>query len=80
MLTPSCSLARLLMWWWWWFTYIEHICWYVGLSVVAVGLAGRNCYVVIGGLGVLTLTRGVLVKNVVSSEPSVHYDLRPGVC
>ena len=38
---------------------------------------------VIGGVGVLTLTRGVLmlVKNVVSSEPSVHYDLRlPGVC
>ena len=48
--------------------------------MVAVRLAGRNCYVVIGGVGVLTLTRGVLVKNVVSSEPSVHYDLRPGVC
>ena len=31
--------------------------------------------------GVLTWTIGVLVKNVVSSEPSVHYDLRlPGVC
>ena len=28
--------AGLLMWWWRWFTYIEHICWYVGLSVVAV--------------------------------------------
>ena len=68
------------MWWWRWFTYIEHICWYVWLSVVAVWLAGRNCYVVIGGVGVLTLTLGVLVKNVVSSEPSVHYDLRPGVC
>ena len=36
---------------------------------------------VIGGVvGVLTLTIGVLVKNLVSSKPSVHYDLRPGVC
>ena len=34
---------------------------------------------VIGGVGVLTLTIRVLVKNVGSSEPSVHYDLQPGV-
>ena len=61
-------------------TYIEHICWYVGLSVVAVGLVRRNCYVVIGGGGILTLTIGVLVQNLVSSKPSVHYDLQPGVC
>ena len=33
---------------------------------------------VIGRVGVLTLT--IRVNNVVSSEPSVHYDLRPGVC